>query len=944
MKPMEQDAKHNDHPSESIGGVAFSPKETLVIRELVAGESYKVIASRLSMSERNVQYHIKNIMNKIGCNAKSDLMAFFHVNGIFPDDQYRNYVKKKSLRKKVTVCSVIVVGIAAALTAFYVCDRNKNVAVIDIPRFHENFLKRAKLLSKISEILQSQSGIRTAVVIGAGGAGKTSLAREILQSLECAVKWEINAETAVGIYNSFFDLARHLATTEKSQKELESIKDSANADEKRKKLVKLISRLLKESGNWCLLFDNLSEMRRVIQYLPQSAQYWGNGNVIITTRNEDVRNSSYAKSSWIVNVGFLSESEQMKLFCDILYGTEFEKLDKNLRPRLKKFLSNIPRMPLDVCAAAYYLKNTEISLEDYEKIMATSGKDLSDVQGTLLEENVNYSRTRYSIISSVFEEILKENPQFRPLLLFMCLLDSQNIPKSLMKACADSITVDKFIYNLRKNSLAVGGRDDFSIHRSSQSIGLDYILSILTADEKKWILEDLISIVTPYEKLETMPYDLAKLTPHLEAFLQKLSNDGFPDFSAGKSRIDLLITLGNIHRYQAYRLDDALNYFREALELNKKYKYLDQTAVASINLKIGEIYTIMSANDEAMSYLEKSLSSLRDNLTELAKNYRLIGITHMRKDRFREANLYFEKAIAVLEQEPVDSVLLREMKSNIHADMAFNYAMNGINRNDAPRAVDIMKKAVELLATVKVEPQSESHRKIRGRLVIHMARLAGIYNALGKYDLALKTAQESEDIIRKSGYVDTDIIYAQGIIARERGLSHLRLNKVSEAYDYFMQAKEIFSRANVGAYLFRLKMHEAESLIRLNRLDEAWNACKSMFSFENRERNNYCDLFFNTCYYHAAVIKYRQNDLKSAADYFAKFFASMKTLCKNILPKEKYDELAKLNAFLENPSDLKTCFENALRVFEAIYWKDYEFTKYYVEENLKLAKEGDISP
>jgi tetratricopeptide (TPR) repeat protein len=667
-------------------------------------------------------------------------------------------------------------------------------------------------------------------------------------------------------------------------------------------------------------------------------QYWGNGNVIITTRNEDIKNASYTKSSWIVNIGLLSESEQKKLFCDILYGIEFEKLDKNLQLRLKKFLANIPRMPLDVCATAYYLKNTEISLEDYEKIMATSGKDLSDIQGVLLEENVNYGRTRYSIISSVFEEILKEDSQFKPLLLFMCLLDSQNIPKNLMKICADPVISDKFVYNLRKNSLAVGGKDDFSIHRSSQSIGLDYILGVLTAEEKKRILEDLISIVTPYEKLDTMSNNLAKLTPHLEAFLQKLCNGGFPDFLAGKSRIDLLITLGNIHRYQAYRLDDALNCFLKALELNNKYKCLDQATVASINLKIGEIYSIMSADDSALSYLEKSLSSLRNNLAELAKNYRLIGVTHMRKDRFQEANRYFEKAIAALDQEPVDNALLRERKSNIYADMAFNYAMNGINRNDAPRAVDIMKKAVELLATAKVDPQSECHRKIRGRLVIHMARLAGIYNALGKYGLALQTAREAEDIIRKSGVVDTDTVYAQGIIARERGLAHLRLNEVKEAYDYFLEAKKIFSQANVGAYLFRLKMHEAESLIRLNRLDEAFKACESMFSTKNRERNNYCDLFFNTCYYHAAVIKYRQNDMKSAADYFVKFFASMKTLCKNILSPEKYDELIKQNAFLEDPPESKTSFENALLVFEAVYWKDYEFTKYYVEENLKSAQ------
>ena len=333
-------------------------------------------------------------------------------------------------------------------------------------------------------------------------------------------------------------------------------------------------------------------------------------------------------------------------------------------------------------------------------------------------------------------------------------------------------------------------------------------------------------------------------------------------------------------------------------------------------------------------YLEKSVDPLRDNLAELAKNYRLMGIINMRRDDFAKANEYFEKAITILNQE-ADSDSIRERKSNIYADMAFNYQMNGINRNDAPRAVEIMKQAIELSSTENFPEKTSGYVRIAARQIIHMALLAGIYNALGKYDLALKTAAEAEDFIKKLGTTNSDTVYASAIISRERGLSHLRLNKVREAYDYFMKAKKIFVEMSAAAYLFGLKMHEAESLIRLDRLDEAFQACESMFATKDRERNNYCDLFYNSCYYHAAVIKYRQRDFAASQKYFAKFFISMKELCKNILYREKYDELLKQNAFLENPQDLKTSFENSLKVFEAIYWKDYEFTKYYVEENLK---------
>jgi len=200
----------------------------------------------------------------------------------------------------------------------------------------------------------------------------------------------------------------------------------------------------------------------------------------------------------------------------------------------------------------------------------------------------------------------------------------------------------------------------------------------------------------------------------------------------------------------------------------------------------------------------------------------------------------------------------------------------------------------------------------------------------------LKTAQEAEDIINKIKSPDSSIFYAKGIIARERGLANLRLNNVAEAYNYFMQAKEIFLKASVGEYLFRLKMHEAESLIRLNRLEEAYKICKEMFAIEDRERNNYCDLFYNTCFYHAAVIQFKKNDITSSRRYFERFFKSMRLLCKNILTSASYNALLQSNSFEETSLNIKKCFENSLKVFEAIYWKDYEFTKYYVAENISL--------
>ena len=164
------------------------------------------------------------------------------------------------------------------------------------------------------------------------------------------------------------------------------------------------------------------------------------------------------------------------------------------------------------------------------------------------------------------------------------------------------------------------------------------------------------------------------------------------------------------------------------------------------------------------------------------------------------------------------------------------------------------------------------------------------------------------------------------------------LNKVKLAYNYFEEARNVFTKLMKGGYLFKLKTHEAECLIRMNRLEEALKKCKSMFEERDRERNNYADLFYNTSLYHAAVIEYYLGKYEESKRYFQQFFQYMKIFCKQVFPKENYLKLMNQNVFDENPQTMKKFFRNSLKIFEEIYWKDYEFTKYYVEKNWDLVK------
>lgn len=915
-----------------FNGINFTKKEMAIIEAMRDGCSYKEIAKMVFVVERTVQYHINNIMKKTNCNSKQELLRFFeNAPQIAHAKRYSNF------QFYFVIIGLLIFGIIGGAVLYYYFSVQKESLLVmdDHLDFKRGFLKRSLIEKRIEDSLRCQKGLRIVVIIGGGGAGKTTLAREFLKKSGSKIVWELNAESPDSLYNSLGDLCEHLANTDERRNELQNVKELKNIENKRRWMVRFAADSLKSAKNWCILFDNINNVHSIDQYLPHSQQVWGDGTVVITTRNKNMKHISWLSKDQVIDIGLLSNEEQEKLFCSILYDKQLQEIDKETLQNVRKFLANIPRMPLDVCSAAYYLKNTKISFEEYEKIMSDSYKDLEEMQKVLLEDNVNYNRTRYGIISSIFDEMVKANKRNESLLLYMCLMDSQNISKNLMKEKYGAVVADNFFYELQKNSLIVDSKDSVSIHRSSQRIGRDHMLSIMPKTDRNAAITAIVDFLTSQKILERE--NLEKLAVHLEACLRKIEDLEFEEGDVVK----LLLTLGDIYKAKTNRPLEALNYFRRALDLGRHKGLFKKDEIASIELKIGEIYTAMNANKKAMKYLKDSLKNLSDNPMEIARNYRLTGILNMRDRHFDNANEYFEKAIELLQQVEqygsAKSEVGRQIAiSDIYSDMAFNYFMDGINRIKAEEAIVIMRRAIKILGEADVKPGDPFFEKAMSRKAIHQIKLAGILNALGKYHEALLLARETEDFLNTAKISNSDIAYVRGIIARERGLANLRLNFIEKAYFYFLEAKHIFEKSMTGDYLFKLKMHEVECLVRMNRLDEAFKICEGMFAEKNRECTNYADLFFNTCYYHAAIIKYRQQKYEEAQQYFKIFFESMNDFCKRFVSADIYKKLVLSGTFETKGLDFKRYFSNSLNLFEAIYWKDYEFTKYYVEKNCSL--------
>ncbi|OJW47106.1 MAG: hypothetical protein BGO67_10375 [Alphaproteobacteria bacterium 41-28] len=555
----------------------------------------------------------------------------------------------------------------------------------------EMLLQRPQIICQIEEKLRGQQGIQTIALIGPGGAGKTTIARQYGRSQKSSVVWEINAETKENLINSFECFASALSKTEEEKKILKGLQEIQKAEERGEKIISFVKERLKFRPNWLLLYDNVEKFTDIQKCFPSDPMAWGQGKIIVTTRNANIKNNNSINQTLII--GELDQTDRLSLFTKIMDNDNIHHFASVQKEQAQTFLNEIPPFPLDVSIAAYYLKATNISYAKYLEKLGQYDQEFEDLQECILRDASEYNKTRYNIVTLSLKCLMETHKDFMDLLLFISLLDSKCILRDLLVAYKGDIVVDNFIYNLKKYSFLTNESCNLShplplisIHRSTQEISLAYLTKTLNLKKNPQSLQSIVRSLENYIDDILNKDDCLKLkflVSHCEIFLSHMilketskssisRKLGYLYYSLGyynkaisilkesllilnkdvKNNYDkianILVYLGNSYR----TLGDykkAKSIFEQSLKTYKKHPSVNNTDIAWVEEHLGAVYLDLGDYEKARNLLEQSLSIYKNNFLEnyvdIARAEAFLGILYRNLGNYSKAEKLLEKSL-----------------------------------------------------------------------------------------------------------------------------------------------------------------------------------------------------------------------------------------------------------------------------------------------------------
>lgn len=531
---------------------------------------------------------------------------------------------------------------------------NQYTITSDLPLPHQTILlKRELLLEKIDKKLQNKDGIRVVVLVGAGGSGKTTIAYQYARSQNKKIDliWKLNAETKESLIASIKQLAYSIPKTDEEKLELSFILQTKDELEREKRLFEFFKTKVKAYPNWLIIYNNVETFNDIKEYFPHDSKVWGKGTIIITTRDSNIAYNNYIPSENIIIIGELTKEEKLELFNKIV--SDFADSANDSKSEKTEFLEQLPPYPFDISLAANYIKVEGISYKKYLQNLLEQKENFISTQKTILNDIGEYNQTRSDIVTLSIKQLINMHPDFKDLLMFVSLINSENIPKDLLMAYKDEIIISRFLHELKKFSLIIEqlpatntSTATFSIHRTTQQLILTYLITLCNLSSNNESLKNMSITLENYISSDLQTHSgskkMALLVPHVESFLNhaELINKAIS--------ATLEIKIG-IFYFHLANYKKAKEYFKQALITYEKNYGKDDIKTASVLVRLGSVYRNMGNYNKAQNLLEKALVVYENNYgkdnIETSRVLAYLGSTYKNIGDYKKAKLFLDQAL-----------------------------------------------------------------------------------------------------------------------------------------------------------------------------------------------------------------------------------------------------------------------------------------------------------
>lgn len=608
-----------------------------------------------------------------------------------------------------------------------------------------------------------------------GGSGKTTLARMFAKENDAEVIWEFDAKDSTSLYQSYVNLAAWLAANEEEKREVIEFKNERDISAGRKRLLLFIWRQL-QSYSWLFIFRRVIAYPELKEYLPRSLSLTGYGKVIITTRDSSLTDNIEGEEHLIES---LDERDKLSLYQSVRYSKN-EKTAKENEQMDREAIIHIAPFPLDVVFAGRYALRSNISLPEYLKRMERNRERFKTRATRIFHKEDTYDETRFTLISVPVDTMTEENPELLEPLLFLSMLDSQEIPRSLLASYLTSANEDliddiNFYFDQEslfsiKTSHALK-EERYSFHPSIHKFLREHIIYkfhnklnyMSSSPDKKEdassFLEDTIrpmaeafhSLIENVDRVDLS--NIRLMARHGKAFLNSFeelfgSNLNFLSIASLYRRVGVLFneigeyTITDEFANEAYRRLIPLNPSNSEFDLMELYQLIGNRSQYS-----GEYENALKNQKKCLELREKIYGKENINILMALNNVGAAFLSlGMHKDTpmlkkeeyFQEAKRYFLSVKSVSEKCEKSNIKTQLAIANAYSNLSYIYMKSA----EVPDALVAAESALSLYR------KASDQKSVKlGEVLCNTAEIYCNVNVADYFDKSIELLKEAKTIL-----------------------------------------------------------------------------------------------------------------------------------------------------------------------------------------------------